>query len=254
MRNCVIVGSGRSGSSLAAGALSNTGCYEGRGLVPPRDANPTGFFEDREVNRINEELLATVTQKRPSLLWKWWGRNRPGFGQRWLARVPLQTPIESSPLLDEQIQDCVRQQPYCLKDPRFSYTLPLWRPWLNDAAFICTFRDPATTVNSMLKEVATVEYMKHFRISIPEALEVWRLMYQHIVRIHANDGDWLFVHYEQLLNRQGIRKIGQLTGATVDSNFANPDLNRSKQHREIPPDLHELYAELCDLAEYQVAA
>ena len=38
------------------------------------------------------------------------------------------------------------QQPLCLKDPRFSYTLPAWERYLGAFTVLCVFRDPVAVV------------------------------------------------------------------------------------------------------------
>jgi hypothetical protein len=58
MRNCIILGSGRCGTSMAAGCLAKAGYFMGEQLLPPRSANPKGLFEDEEINDINEQILA----------------------------------------------------------------------------------------------------------------------------------------------------------------------------------------------------
>ena len=61
MRNAVNIGCGRSGTSMLAGILHQNGWSLGEDLyIEPSDSNPKGFFEDRDVNSINEELLARL--------------------------------------------------------------------------------------------------------------------------------------------------------------------------------------------------
>ena len=57
MRNCLVMGFGRSGTSLMAGILLNSGYYLGDDLYPARESNPTGFFENSFINGINEQIL-----------------------------------------------------------------------------------------------------------------------------------------------------------------------------------------------------
>src|SRR5690349_12501793 len=115
-RNCLILGSGRSGTSMLAGTLCGAGYYMGEHLVPANEANPKGFFEDDEINAINEALLAPLTPRR-----------RPAYGWRWLASVPVGTPFACPPELGQRIQAQTARAPFCFKDPRFCYTLPAWR-------------------------------------------------------------------------------------------------------------------------------
>ena len=64
-RNCLILGSGRSGTSMAAGILARAGYFMGAELWPADIGNPKGYFEDREVNKINDELIAPAAPKTP---------------------------------------------------------------------------------------------------------------------------------------------------------------------------------------------
>ena len=45
---------------MVAGSLAKAGYFMGSSLIPARSANPKGFFEDVEVNMINESLLAPL--------------------------------------------------------------------------------------------------------------------------------------------------------------------------------------------------
>src|SRR5437879_5732793 len=114
MRNCLILGSGRSGTSMLAGMLHGAGYYMGTHLIPADESNPKGYFEDDEINAINEALLAPVT---PTL-------RCPSDGWRWLARVPVGTPVPFLPAISERIEAQTRRIPFAFKDPRFCYTLP----------------------------------------------------------------------------------------------------------------------------------
>ena len=62
--NLFVLGCGRSGTSLVAGLFRNAGYFMGENLLRPRDGNPLGFFEDREVNSINEELIGPLLPQR----------------------------------------------------------------------------------------------------------------------------------------------------------------------------------------------
>ena len=58
MKNCIILGSGRSGTSMLGGILHNAGYFMGDNLYPPSISNPKGFFENPRINRINELILS----------------------------------------------------------------------------------------------------------------------------------------------------------------------------------------------------
>ncbi len=63
--NCLILGSGRSGASMVAGSLSQSGYFMGDNQFGSKQGNPKGLFEDEEIDGINEALLSQVVPKRP---------------------------------------------------------------------------------------------------------------------------------------------------------------------------------------------
>lgn len=252
MRDVIVLGCGRSGTSTATGVLARAGYFMGGRLARANGSNPKGFFEAVEVNRINEEILTPLTPWRPPIL-----RHVLYRSQRWLARVPVDARISDVDLdaeLEARIRKLVDHQPYCFKDPRFSYTLDAWRPFLRNPLYLCIFRDPAATVESILKECRKRIYLWALPMDRDRALDVWRLMYLHIVRRFRHEGDWLFLHYEQLLRGDGVERLAQRTGASVDTSFPERSLHRTRGAGPVPPDIDDLYGELCALAGYAPAA
>ena len=252
-RNCIILGSGRSGTSMTAGVLRNAGYFMGEQLNPPNETNPKGQFESYEINRINEELLSQVTPKRPTnILGELLFRSRPVFGQRWLCRLPVDTSIPSPPRLENQIRLLTNRQPFCYKDPRFSYTLPAWRPFCRNVVFVCIFRHPGTVIASILNQCEKVVHLRNFSINANQAFEVWELMYSHILKRHyPEDGEWMFLHYNQFIDGTACDRLEKKLEANVDRDFPDRLLNHSKQQNNVPTRILALYAELCDLAGYK---
>lgn len=253
MRNCIILGSGRSGTSMASGVLSKSKYFMGEHLNPGNETNPKGQFEDREINNINEELLALVTPRRPSnIIGKFFYKNRPSFGQRWLARIPVKITIPSPIYIEERIKTLTNRSPFCFKDPRFSYTLPVWRPFIKNVAFICIFRHPGVVVTSILRQSKKVAHLRHFSINENQAFQVWELMYLHILKNHYPKGEnWLFIHYNQFFDGSAFNRLENILGVKVNQDFPESYLSRSKQRDTVPPRLLSLYRELCELARYQ---
>jgi hypothetical protein len=248
VRNCLILGSGRSGTSMVAGTVAKAGYFMGDRLLPPSDGNPKGYFEDYEINDINEDLLASVVPKRPIIFGNEHFRHRPLRGQFWVACLPLGTQISPSPALIPRLQRAVLREPYCFKDPRFCYTLPVWRPYLKNVAFVCAFRDPGATVASILKECQYAPIV----LTFGHALRAWTQMYTHVLQIHRHHGDWLFLHYNQLLSNDGLKRLQLFLDAQVDGSFPEASLNRSVSTKRVPGKSWRVYEELCDLAGYTV--
>jgi len=196
-----VLGAGRSGTSLVTGLFRGSGLYMGEQPYLPREANPHGFFEDREVNSINEDLLASCLPQRVESGPCGHGHDVPGQGQRWLARLPPEiTPLATDDLTS-RIRAVLAKGATCLKDPRFCYTLPAWRAALEPRArvrYLCVFRHPSVVAASVLHECRNAPYLANLAISPELIFAKWCLLYRHELEKHALSGQWLFVAYESL--------------------------------------------------------
>jgi hypothetical protein len=244
MRDCVIVGCGRSGTSLAAGILADAGYDPGSDLLPPDEGGPKGFFESREVNRINEQLLAACDGRFTC---------RDGYaralrdGERWLAVLPPDVEIEAAPpSLRAEMRSALPSSPYCCKDPRFGYTLPCWLPLFGDAVFVCVFRDPAATARSISSQVRYGD----LTVALDTAFELWTATYRRVLERHRRDGTWIFIHYEQLLDGTGLERLSSALGAALNTRMVDPALYRSRPDAPVPPEGQRIYDELCAEAGY----
>lgn len=259
MYNCLIMGSGRSGTSMVAGTLARAGYFMGAQLYEPRASNPKGFYEDVEVNAINEEILASVTPWVPprfrpgpvySSLRRTLFRGKPGAGERWLSQVRPGVPMRSTPEIDARIQRLIQNKVYCLKDPRFCYTLPLWRPWLEQTRFICVFREPTITAASMMSELRAVPKLASLKLGYADCLQIWQLMYSHVLDIHRHLGEWLFLHYDQVLHGTALDTLGTFLDVAPDWTFPDPLLQRTQPRCEAPESIDRVYKQLCAQAKY----
>lgn len=226
---------------MLAGTLSASGCYMGDCLIEANEANPKGFFEDYGVNAINEELLTPMT---PTY----------NYGWRWLASLDIGTPIYAAAALQERIAALTSKTPFCYKDPRFCYTLPIWRPFLSNTLFLCIFREPARTANSIVTECRTASYLSGFPMDFHKAIEIWTRMYRHIVAVHRFLGDWLFFHYDQLINGTAIAALEDALGTSLLHAFPDVQLKRSSSEGQVGAPALDLYRQLCALANYQTDA
>lgn len=250
MHNAIILGSGRSGTSLVAGLLSQSGYYMGDHLYPPHPrSNAKGFFECKEINDLNEDLLATVVPPRWRISGQRFPRTRPVRNQRWLARLAAHQVPQATENSAARIQRLVNREPFCLKDPRFSYTLPVWQPWLRNTKFICVFRHPAQTAASILRECATRPYLRGLKMSSPLALETWRCIYESILT-RAEGSHWLFLHYRQALQADGQNRLANFLQTSVYAGFPDAELETQSDFAPAPARYESLYANLCRRAGY----
>ncbi len=240
MRDAILLGSGRSGTSMLAGTLARAGWFSGARPYPPRSSNPKGFFESPDVNGVNEALLADVLPARPA--WRAW--------QRWLAIPDAEASYAPDDLLAGRMAALAARRPFAFKDPRFCWTLPAWEPFLDDALRVCIFRDPAVTARSIVKECRQAEYLAGVPMSLARGLEVWRASYAQVLR-HVGRGTWLFLHYDQLVDGTGLPRLEAALGAEVDRDFPDGALRRTRCEEPVPAAAAELYDELCARASYE---
>ena len=236
-RSVVILGSGRSGTSMLAGSLARAGWNVGAQPYPGRESNPKGFFETEEINGINEALIAAAfPAAKPN-----------GRMQRWLAAPPGPVPCEAPEHLAQRMRRLAGERPFAYKDPRFCVTLPAWREHLGDFGVICIFREPAVTAESILREVASQEYLRGVELDFDGALELWRSMYERALE-QSDRGDWLFLHYEQLFTDEGIERLEAFVDGRIERGFPDRALQRTRSERPVPPEIADLYGQLCSRA------
>jgi hypothetical protein len=225
---------------MLAGSLRLAGYYMGAHLIPADETNPKGFFEDDEINAINEALLAPLT---PEL-------SASSYGWRWLASVPIGAPIACPLDLASRIEAQIAHSPFCFKDPRFCYTLPAWRPFVANTVFLCVFREPARTAQSILKEYREADYLHGLSMDYAGAVAVWTLMYRHILEVHRHAGEWLFFHYDQLFGEVAARRLEAALGVAVDRQFPDAKLKRTLAVGNVGTEAAQVYEKLIELAQY----
>jgi hypothetical protein len=228
---------------MVAGTLAGAGWYVGERPYAPRSSNPKGFFESSDVNGVNELLLSEVVP----------ASERMGPWQRWLAWLPDDVECRTSPRVERVLARLCSQGPWCFKDPRLSYTLPVWRPHIGDAGLVCVFRDPAVTARSIVKECAQEEYLASLAMTEERAIAAWTAMYGRILGRHRREGDWLFLHYEQLLTEEGMRSLERFVGAPISRSFPEEALRRTQSDEPLSEASLAIYEELCGLARYPIA-
>lgn len=256
----MILGTGRSGTSMLGGILHKAGYFMGDKLYLPRESNPKGFFEWKEINRINEDILSVYgggfISRIKKRLFKKHTVFAPGKNQRWLLSLPPHVPVtHCDTSLEERIKAVVQRGPFCYKDPRFSYTLPVWRRFLGPgSAFICVFREPGVTVASIMKECAAREYLSNLSIDGKSAYNVWRHMYTRILQYRdGEDGKcFFFVHYNQVYDGTALPALADFLGTALDHDFVDKALKRTTagDAPPVPADVQNIYTRLCRAAGY----
>jgi hypothetical protein len=79
-------------------------------------------------------------------------------------------------------------------------------------------------------------------------------MYRHVLEVHSNYGNWLFLHYEQVLGGPGIARFAAHVAAPVNPCFVDASLNRSPALPVSDEEVIAVYERLCQRAGYSGSA
>lgn len=234
---------------MVAGLLSDAGYFQGDNLYDARDANPKGFFEDPEINAINEDLIALATrQNAPAHSTR--RSRRLAAGQLWLAELPSPIQIQPDALLARRIAAISARSPFAIKDPRFCFTLPAWRCSVSHAAIICVFRHPAVTATSTITECKSNPYLRSVRMGARRAESIWISMYDSALRLYKESiQPWLFVHYDQVLSGDRLGDLSTFVNAPLTEEFVDLNLKRSSSKARASSRALSIYRQLCLLAD-----
>ena len=130
----------RSGTSALCGILRFLGFDLGSDLLKPNEFNPTGYWENQSVVRLNDRILSHLGASWSDaflLPYRVHGTDlREVFG------------AEARALLNEAFSG---RQTWVLKDPRLAMLIEFWLPYLceRNASFIHVVRNPIDVANSL---------------------------------------------------------------------------------------------------------
>lgn len=200
-RVIVVLGMHRSGTSVMSAALECLGVEFGNFLLAPRNDNPKGFWEDRQIVELNERLHALVGGPSSS----------PGFEvQRLLAAAGYpevrQALVE---LLDARLGSHAQ---FGIKDPRLPRLMDVWAPVLEELdvelSFVLPVRNPLSVATSLLRRDA---------FSLSKGLLLW-YEYSYRALYFASSRHMLVVDYDCLVDgpRATLRRMAERLGLGFD--------------------------------------
>jgi hypothetical protein len=190
----LVLGMHRSGTSAIARVLNLRGADLGRDLLPPKQDNERGFWENAAILALHERFLAAQQ-------WHWHDLLTPA--DHWQQDVPAREFVAGLPaVLTQQYGD---SKLLLVKDPRLSLLAPLWIEVLSAKrvrpVFVITIRHPDEVAASLAE-----------RDGFSFARSRW-LWLQHLAEAErATRGHpRVFVHYERLLAdwRSELARIGK---------------------------------------------
>jgi len=242
--NIIILGSGRSGTSAVAGSIitGNGPKYNTGGPTHKADKfNAKGYFESNAINNINNGILWSCPHVKTT----------EGLKQGWLSVLDKNHIISDvSHDIEDRIERVIKEQPVCLKDPRFSYTLPVWLRYLTNLKIICVFRHPKLAIQSIMYHCQNAEYLKgKIKIDLDFCQKIWVSIYEYILNNYKTL-DVLYINYANFVVGKGEQKLSHFIGHKINVNFRDEKLvhfGHKNLDFEINNKLTEIYLKLCEL-------
>lgn len=141
----------RSGTSVTTNLLSAFGVPLSDDLMEPTEFNAKGYFESKEISRIQDAMLASL-----GMTWKTTGLEVP-FPQNWWREAAAQS--HKAELTDIVRAELDRHNGlWGFKNPRTARLLPLWSEIFAelklDARYVLVTRHPAEVGKSLLTREA----------------------------------------------------------------------------------------------------
>jgi hypothetical protein len=174
----------RSGTSLVAGALGRLGVSLGRPdrMLKPGPDNPKGYFEIKELQQLDDELLSHLggAWDQPPVLDPGWEQDPTLASYRERAAA----------ILDDAFGPAGERAPVIAwKDPRLSLLLPFWRTVTPIASTIVVVRDPVEVVASLA--------LRGYAVGPAQAASLWL---RYVFAAAAADPGHLLVRHADLFD------------------------------------------------------
>ncbi|MDQ3696166.1 MAG: sulfotransferase [Chloroflexota bacterium] len=239
-----ITGMHRSGTSMVAKVLRDSGLYIGSDadIMPAADENPEGFWENVKFVELNDELLARLGGG--------WDCPPPAACD-WSS--PALTALR--PAARTLIAEFSDHERWGWKDPRTSFTLPFWQSLLGDMRIVVVLRNPLEVARSLRARNG---------FSYALGLTLWRLTYQRLIAA-VPAADRVVTHYDAFFARPEVEYqrlvagLGMAPRPDVSDAFRRDNTERLRHHRftsdsladgTVDATIHDLYQSLCREAEW----
>lgn len=213
---------------MLAEIMYRSGYHLGGRLMGSSEGNPHGYFESYEIEWMNENILEACLPQRASGFLARFQQHIPVRPAHWLAIQRHVLTQKAQPQWLETLHKAKRQEPWCFKDPRFSYSLPVIREHLDNPVYLVVFRSPEDTAVSMQKEYEAQNWKRFVRADRKHFLKVWEAMYRQILDHHSTEGEWVFLHYDEVLDGSAKPRLEAALNAELDWSGVDPALKRSQ--------------------------
>jgi hypothetical protein len=164
----VITGMHRSGTSMVANYLQLCGINIAENLHPGDVGNPRGYYEDVDILRFHQDLLAYF---------------KAGTFPTSDAQISRQVPAEFTLRAQEIVRRKADSPVWGWKDCRTSLFLPFWQALMPEINFLFLLRHPVSVVDSLLRRGTDPALLRYPVI----AFRSWRLHNQRILSYYQRN-------------------------------------------------------------------
>ncbi len=203
----VVLGPGRSGTSILMQILEALAMTISKDMVPPKEHNPFGAYEDIEIFKTQDELRAQISPATMPPPPEW--LNSEGVHQ---IKVKLKTILES------RIQDS--STVFGFKDPKTALFIPLWTQIFNELSitplYILATRRPESVIKSMKNQWQESEAVTEL---------FW--LTKNTEALYQTGGNCFIVHYEDWFSERAPEVVKQLLHYTGLETFWDKSKNAS---------------------------
>lgn len=241
----------RSGTSVVTRALATMGVRLGDRLLPPMaGVNAKGFWEDEDIQALNDEMLTAL-------------------GGDWFHVAPLSADDvrqlhalsyleRAAALLREKVQG--GEAPFGFKDPRVARLLPFWRDVFvhlgYEVRYVLAVRHPASVAESLQRRDGLLHEHSHL------------LWLEHVLSSLAGSvgAQCVLVDYDIFMREpeKQTRRMAERLGLTLDehalvefvADFLDPELQHTRfdvtaldSDPKAPPLVKEVYPSLLAIAQ-----
>ncbi len=193
-KTIVILGYGRSGTSLVAGILNSLGINMGERLYEKDSFNPLGYFEDVDFMWLNNEILERVLQKNSIY---------DGFNNLPPKREEI---LKQNKKFSKKIRKLIKKKNkskvWGWKHPLTALTIDLFLPYLRNPYFIVCKRRKTDIIKSVLKiKKNNINHISKVIDAYNERINNFFTRHKHLKKLE--------VKYENLIKtpQKEIRKI-----------------------------------------------
>jgi hypothetical protein len=232
-RAIVVLGMHRNGTSVLTRGLQALGVYLGDDFVAPQRDNPTGYWEDRSIQNLNERLLTAFGRTWDSIERiedaSWCSTDLEPFRRQ--AANYLRMHFLSHPL-------------WGFKDPRTFLLLPFWRSLLQsldvDYRYVVAIRNPLSVAASLRQRQNTPADDAHLMWLLHMVLPMTQVAERPFVvvdydRLIADPAAQLFRLAERL--QLPIKAKNRTDVAYFERAFVNAEL---RHHHFMPDDFETI--------------